>query len=161
MSLKPDDLPSDLASAQAALLIEREALRAEREARLRVEVERDAAAAKVTRIQAEAINWQADAANTRAKLSDNEALIAHLELRIEKLKHELYGQRSERTVRLIESWNWSSKNSSPPRARMSLPRRPRRRRPRPCAPSRASDRCVGRNPPVKLSITHKCLILLR
>ena len=95
MSLKPDDLPSDLASAQAALLIEREA-------RLRVEVERDAAAAKVTRIQAEAINWQAEAANARAKLSDNEALIAHLELRIEKLKRELYGQRSERTARLIE-----------------------------------------------------------
>ena len=78
MSLKPDDLPSDLASAQAALLIEREALRAEREARLRVEAERDATAAKVTRIQAEAINWQAEAANARAELSDNEALIAHL-----------------------------------------------------------------------------------
>ena len=133
MIAKPDDLPSDLASALAAL-------QAEREARLRAE---------------------AVAASARAELSDNEALIAHLELRIEKLKHELYGQRSERTVRLIESWNWSSKNSSPPRARMSLPRRPRRRRPRPCAPSRASDRCVGRNPPVKLSITHKCLILLR
>src|ERR1700744_166575 len=102
MSLKPDDLPLDLASAQEALLIEREALRAEREARLRVEVERDAAAAKVTRIQAEAINWPAEAANTRAKLSDNEALIAHLELRIEKLKRELYGQRSERTARLLE-----------------------------------------------------------
>jgi len=120
-----------------ALLAEREALQAERDVAV------------------------ADAANARAELSDNEALIAHLELRIEKLKHELYGQRSERTVRLIESWNWSSKNSSPPRARMSLPLRPRRRRPRPCAPSRASDRCVGRNPPVKLSITHKCLILLR
>ena len=133
MIAKPDDLPSDLASALAAL-------QAEREARLRAE---------------------AVAASARAELSDNAALIAHLELRIEKLKHELYGQRSERTVRLIESWNWSSKNSSPPRARMSLPRRPRRRRPRPCAPSRASDRCVGRNPPVKLSITHKCLILLR
>ena len=84
------------------MLIEREALRAEREARLRVEVERDAVAAKVTRIQAEAINWQAEAANARAKLSDNEALIAHLELRIEKLKRELYGPRSERTARLIE-----------------------------------------------------------
>src|SRR5471030_16574 len=102
MSSKPDDLPSDLASAQAALLIEREALRAEREARLRVEVERDATAAKVTRIQAEAINWQAEAANARAELSDNAALIAHLELRIEKLKRELYGQRSERTARLLE-----------------------------------------------------------
>ena len=83
-------------------MIEREALRAEREARLRVEVERDVAAAKVTQIQAEAINWQAEAANARAKLSDNEALIAHLELRIEKLKRELYGQRPERTARLIE-----------------------------------------------------------
>src|SRR5664279_3485497 len=74
MISKPDDLPSDLVSALAAL-------RAEREARL----------------QAEAV-----AANARAELSDNEALIAHLELRIEKLKRELYGQRSERTARLIE-----------------------------------------------------------
>lgn len=39
----------------------------------------------------------------RAELSDNEAtLIAHLELRMEKLKRELYGQRSERTARLLE-----------------------------------------------------------
>src|ERR1700675_2568457 len=74
MISKPDDLPSDLVSALAAL-------RAEREARL----------------QAEAV-----AASARAELSDNEALIAHLELRIEKLKRELYGQRSERTARLIE-----------------------------------------------------------
>ncbi|WP_354107543.1 hypothetical protein [Bradyrhizobium sp. LB14.3] len=41
-------------------------------------------------------------ASARAELSDNAALIAHLELRIEKLKRELYGQRSERTARLIE-----------------------------------------------------------
>src|SRR5580698_4172379 len=88
MTSKPDDLPSDLASALTAL-------QAEREARLRVEAERDIA-------QMRAINWQAEAANARAKLSDNEALIAHLELRIEKLKRELYGPRSERTARLIE-----------------------------------------------------------
>ncbi|MES0030806.1 IS66 family transposase [Mesorhizobium sp. M0040] len=88
MTLKPDDLPSDLASALAAL-------RAEREARLRVEAERDVA-------QTEASNWQAEAANAQAMLSDTEARIAHLELRIEKLKRELYGQRSERTARLIE-----------------------------------------------------------
>ena len=74
MISKPDDLPSDLASALAAL-------QAEREARLRAE---------------------AVAASARAELSDNEALIAHLELRIEKLKRELYGQRSERTARLLE-----------------------------------------------------------
>ena len=74
MTSKPDDLPSDLASALAALQAEREA-----------------------RLQAEAV-----AASARAELSDNEALIAHLELRIEKLKRELYGQRSERTARLLE-----------------------------------------------------------
>ncbi|MCP1850150.1 ribosomal protein L37E [Bradyrhizobium sp. USDA 4508] len=81
MISKPDDLPSDLVSALAAL-------QAEREARLRAE--------------AVAANWQAQAANAQAQLSDTEALIAHLELRIEKLKRELYGQRSERTARLLE-----------------------------------------------------------
>ena len=74
MISKPDDLPSELVSALAALQAEREA-----------------------RLQAEAV-----AASARAELSANEALIAHLELRIEKLKRELYGQRSERTARLIE-----------------------------------------------------------
>src|SRR5260370_32440490 len=74
MTSKPNDLAADLARALTALQAEREA-----------------------RLQAEA-----EAANARAKLSDNEALIAHLELRIEKLKRELYGQRSERTARLIE-----------------------------------------------------------
>ena len=78
MTSKPDDLPSDLASAYMALLAEREAL----------QVERDVAVA--------------DAASARAELSDNEALIAHLELRIEKLKRELHGQRSERSARLLE-----------------------------------------------------------
>ena len=54
-------------------------------------------AEREARLHAEAV-----AASARAELSDNEALIAHLELRIEKLKRELYGQRSERTARLIE-----------------------------------------------------------
>src|SRR3954454_1666958 len=74
MISKPDELPSDLVSALAALQGEREA-----------------------RLLAEAV-----AASARAELSDNAALIAHLELRIEKLKRELYGQRSERTARLVE-----------------------------------------------------------
>ncbi|WP_414646163.1 IS66 family transposase [Bradyrhizobium sp. 2S1] len=81
MISKPDDLPSDLVSALAAL-------QAEREARQKAE--------------AKAANWQAQAANAQAKLSDTEALIAHLELRIEKLKRELHGQRSERSARLLE-----------------------------------------------------------
>jgi len=88
MSLKPDDSPSELASARLALL-------AEREARLKVEAERDVA---VT----EAANWQAEAISAQAKLSDTEAVIAHLQLMIEKLKREKYGPRSERTRRLIE-----------------------------------------------------------
>ncbi|MBM7481723.1 MULTISPECIES: IS66 family transposase [Bradyrhizobium] len=78
MTSKPDDLPSDLTRAYLALLAEREALQAERDVAV------------------------ADAANARAELSDSEVLIAHLELRIEKLKRELHGQRSERTARLLE-----------------------------------------------------------
>ncbi|MCP3415698.1 IS66 family transposase [Bradyrhizobium brasilense] len=78
MTSKPDDLPSDLASVYLALLAEREMLQAERDVAV------------------------ADAASARAELSDNEALIAHLELRIEKLKRELHGQRSERSARLLE-----------------------------------------------------------
>ncbi|MGX4768760.1 IS66 family transposase [Bradyrhizobium guangdongense] len=78
MTSKADDLPSDLASAYLALLAEREALQAERDVAV------------------------ADAANARAELSDSEVLIAHLELRIEKLKRELHGPRSERAARLLE-----------------------------------------------------------
>lgn len=37
-----------------------------------------------------------------AAASGVEAMIAHLKLTIEKLRRELYGQRSERTVRLID-----------------------------------------------------------
>src|SRR5258705_12607990 len=74
MISKPEDLPSHFASELAALQTERE-----------------------ERLRAEAV-----AASAGAELSDNEALIAHLELRIEKLKRELYGQRSERTARLLE-----------------------------------------------------------
>ncbi|WP_258597288.1 IS66 family transposase [Mesorhizobium sp. AR07] len=85
MTSKPVELPRDLASAYVALLAEREALQAERDVAV-----------------ADAANWRAEAANAQAMLSDTEARIAYLELRIEKLKRELYGQRSERTARLIE-----------------------------------------------------------
>jgi transposase len=45
---------------------------------------------------------QAEAAHAKAILSGSEALIAHLRLEIEKLRRELYGQRSERKQRLLE-----------------------------------------------------------
>ena len=45
---------------------------------------------------------QAEAANAQADLSSHGALIAHLKLEIEKLRRQLYGQRSERKVRLLD-----------------------------------------------------------
>ena len=44
----------------------------------------------------------AEAANAQADLSSSEALNAHLKLEIEKLRRELYGNRSERKARLLE-----------------------------------------------------------
>lgn len=95
MTPGPSALPSDFATALAAL-------QAEREARLRVEAALGLAQTQASDLQVAAAEAQAEAANARAKLSDTAALIAHLELRIEKLKRELYGQRSERTARLVE-----------------------------------------------------------
>jgi transposase len=68
------NLPNDIEALKAALVAERDG-----------------------RIIAEA-----DAAVAKAKLSDDQALIAHLKLQIEKLKRELYGPRSERTARLLD-----------------------------------------------------------
>jgi transposase len=68
------NLPNDIEALKAALVAERD-----------------------RRIIAEA-----DAAVAKAKLSDDQALIAHLKLQIEKLKRELYGPRSERTARLLD-----------------------------------------------------------
>jgi hypothetical protein len=45
---------------------------------------------------------QAEAAVARAEQSDAQALIAHLKLQIEKLRREIYGQRFERSVRLLD-----------------------------------------------------------
>lgn len=67
-------LPDDIAALKAALLAER--------------ARADAA--------------QAEAAIARAEQSDAQALIAHLTLQIEKLRREIYGQRSERSVRLLD-----------------------------------------------------------
>src|ERR1700757_2241279 len=68
-----DDLPDDIAALQAALIAER---------------------ARAARVEAEL-------AVAKAKASDDQALIAHQRLQIEKLTRQIYGQRSERTVRLL------------------------------------------------------------
>jgi transposase len=51
---------------------------------------------------ARAAHAEAELALARAKASDNQALIAHQELEIMKLKRQLYGPRSERTSRLLD-----------------------------------------------------------
>lgn len=78
MISNPVDLPADVVGAYLALLGEHESLQAK---------------------HAIAV---AEAANAQAMLSDNEALIVALELKIEKLRRELRGQRSERTARLLD-----------------------------------------------------------
>ena len=51
---------------------------------------------------ARAVHAEAELAVARAKASDDQALIAHLKLQIEKLNRNRYGPRSERTARLLD-----------------------------------------------------------
>ena len=74
MTTTADDLPDDIAALQAALI---------------------AARARAARVEAEL-------AVAKARASDDQALIAHQRLQIEKLTRQIYGQRSERTVRLLD-----------------------------------------------------------
>src|SRR4030081_1961789 len=74
-------LPDDIEALKAALVAERG--------------ERIAEATKAAQAEAEL-------AVARAKASHDQALIAHQQLRIEKLTRQLYGPRSERTSRLLD-----------------------------------------------------------
>ena len=69
-----DGLPDDIEALKAALLIERE----------------------------KALEVAAELAVARARASQDMALIAHQKLRIARLERRLYGQRSERSARLID-----------------------------------------------------------
>src|SRR5271156_4036962 len=74
MHVDPAALPDDIEALKAALLAER--------------ARADAA--------------QTEAAVARAEQPDAHALIVYLKLQIEKLKREIYGQRSERSARLLD-----------------------------------------------------------
>src|SRR5689334_21279171 len=74
MVTRPEDLPEEIDALRVALLAER---------------------ARAARVEAEL-------AVARARASDDQALIAHQRLQIEKLTRQLYGPRSERTVRLVD-----------------------------------------------------------
>jgi transposase len=81
MAAAHEDLPEHVEALKAALVAERdksidEAVRAARA--------------------------EAELAVAKAKASDDAALIAHQRVQIEKLTRQLYGQHSERTVRLID-----------------------------------------------------------
>lgn len=74
MDADRDAVPDDVAALKEALAIER----------------------------AKGLEIAAELAVARAKASEDEALIALQKLQIAKLKHQIYGQRSERSARLIE-----------------------------------------------------------
>jgi transposase len=74
MNAARDSLPDNIEALKAALLAER----------------------------AEAARAAAELAVARAKASDDQAVIAHQRLQIEKLKRQLYGSRSERASRLLD-----------------------------------------------------------
>jgi len=74
MAAAHDDLPKDIAALKTALLSER----------------------------ARASQVVAELAIAKARASDDQALIAHQQLQIAKLTRELYGQRSERSGRLLD-----------------------------------------------------------
>jgi transposase len=74
MATTRHDLPEDIDALRAALIAER---------------------ARAARVEAEL-------AIAKAKASDDAAVIAHQRLQIQKLSRELYGHRSERTVRLLD-----------------------------------------------------------
>ena len=62
----------------------------------------DALKAALLAERGEAARLEAELAVAKAKASDDQALIAHQRLQIEKLTRQLYGHRSERTVRLLD-----------------------------------------------------------
>jgi hypothetical protein len=91
VTTKVDDLPDDIAALQAALIVERE---------------------RAARVEAEL-------AVAKAKATDDQALIAHQRLQIAKLTRQPYGQRSERTMQLLDQMELAFESSRvrPPRTR--------------------------------------------
>ncbi|MET4328696.1 hypothetical protein ABIB80_004531 [Bradyrhizobium sp. i1.15.2] len=75
MNANHDAVPDDIAALKEALTVER----------------------------AKGLEIAAELAVARAKASEDEALIAQQKLQIAKLKYQIYGQRSERSSRLIET----------------------------------------------------------
>ena len=82
-------------------IVDVEALRA---ALAAAEARADQAVRLADEAQAAARHAEADAAALKAMVSGDAALIAHLRLEIARLSRTLYGQRSERTQRLLDQY---------------------------------------------------------
>ena len=81
MAADPEALPDDVDALKTALR---------------------AARVTCTDATARALRVEAELAIARARASDDQVLIAHQQLQIVKLRHQLYGQRSERSERLLD-----------------------------------------------------------
>ena len=86
----------------------------------------------------------AELVQARATASNADALIAHLQLAVEKLRRELYGVRSERKARLLEQTEFALEELEATRARTSSP--PRKRRQRRPQSARSTRRRPSRKP---------------
>ena len=111
---------------------------AERQARIEPEAAAALARDTASRLDAEALQLKAAASST-------EAMIAHLKLQIERLRRELYGQRSERTARLIDQMELQleeleAKATETPYDRLGHRGRGERRSPRDASPATAAFR---------------------
>src|SRR3954463_14691740 len=84
--------------------------------------------------RAQAARVEAELAVAQAKTSDDAAVIAHQRLQIEKLRRQLYGPRSERTVRLLDQMElaFEELESSASEAPCCMDRRYGRIEPYPC-----------------------------
>ena len=68
----------------------------------------------IEELKAALIAARAEVASARAQRSDDQALIAHLKLQIEKLNRDRYGPRSERSARLLDQLRRPARMSLPP-----------------------------------------------
>ena len=104
----------------------------------------DALKAALIAARTEAAAEKACAVAAVAELAQGRALIAHLNLEIEKLRRTIYGPRSERTARLLDQFELQLEEAEPTRPKMSSP--PNIRSPPPRSdPSHASGRRENRS----------------
>ena len=74
----------------------------------------DALKAALIAARTEAAAEKACAVAAVAELAQGRALIAHLNLEIEKLRRTIYGSRSERTARLLDQLELQLEEGNPP-----------------------------------------------